>query len=201
MTTPVHTSTAVLLGGLLGLLTACTPQPLVGPPVDLKTIAQPDPVVPPPPEPPPVVVAPSAVPTPPPGWRAWIPPTQAANGDTEEGHFVTISPQAPPVEEVEPAIPMPRAPRNYTPQRSLRGPSREKQAPSRQTPQTPQGPLLAPGTSLTPAPGPQPMPAAAPIQAPLPPALPPSAYSTVGSPVQGIMGTTPATSVTFGGGR
>ncbi len=88
-------------------LTACT-APLHGPEVDLHAIATPDPV--------PQAVR--TVPQPPPGplpgagrWRAWVPPQVQPNGDTIEGHWMTVSDTPPPVETVEPAVPMPRAPK------------------------------------------------------------------------------------------
>jgi len=93
------------LGGLA--LAACS-APLQGSEADLHAIATPDPV--------PQVVR--AAPQPPPGptpvhgqFRAWVPRDVAPSGDIIEGHWLTISATPPPVEVLEPAMPMPRAPR------------------------------------------------------------------------------------------
>ena len=92
-------------------LTACS-APLQGPEADLHAIATPDPVsdvvrrVSPP--------APPSVPGPTPAqgqFRAWVPREVAPNGDITEGHWVTVSATPPAVEVVEPAQPMPRAPK------------------------------------------------------------------------------------------
>jgi len=91
------------------VLVACT-APLQGSEADLHAIATPDPV--------PQVVRP--VPKPPPGptpeqgqFRAWVPRQVSANGDIIDGHWVTVSTTPPPVEVLEPATPMPRAPKPH----------------------------------------------------------------------------------------
>ncbi len=87
---------------------ACAP--LQGPQADLTTIATPDPL--------PQAVR--TVPQPPPGptpeqghFRAWVPPQASANGDQVQGHWLVISNTPPALESLEPAQPMPRAPRAH----------------------------------------------------------------------------------------
>jgi hypothetical protein len=201
-------------------LGGCTPQPLVGPPADLETVARPDPVVAPTPPPTPAVAQPAPQPSAPLGWRAWIPPTQSPNGDREEGHWVTISPQGVTLEEIEPDKPMPRAPRTYTPNRPVR--SERRGSPSAvsspgRPPQAftpgPQGPGTA--TPLSPAPvgqPPQPLGAPshplAPFQTPATqtatptPAIPASGYSEAVQQLQRMLAVpngTPPTSSAPGG--
>ena len=100
-----HTLRLTLLA-LLALATAAC-APLQGPEVDLAAIAAPEPL-PEPPRPP----QPPSGPTPGQGaFRAWVPREVTANGDTIEGHWLTISTTPPPVETLQPDTPMPRAPK------------------------------------------------------------------------------------------
>src|SRR5712691_11461477 len=92
------------------LLVGCS-VPLQGPPADLAALATPDPI-------PPAVAR--TIPQPPPGpvlatgqFRAWVPRQTQSNGDTVDGHWQTISLTPPLVEGLEPAMPMPRAPKTH----------------------------------------------------------------------------------------
>jgi hypothetical protein len=99
--------TVVLLSSTLG---ACTPV-IHGPPATLHTIAAPDPVTPE------VQVTVVTLPTPAgptPGqgqWRAWMPTQVQPNGDITEGHWMTLSLDAPTLTVITPVHPMPRAPK------------------------------------------------------------------------------------------
>jgi hypothetical protein len=88
-------------------LTACTAA-ITGPDADLHALATPDP------SPAAVRPSPHPVPGPIPGtgrWRAWVPRQVQPTGDVTEGHWLDLSLEAPTVEVLEPATPMPRAPR------------------------------------------------------------------------------------------
>jgi hypothetical protein len=93
---------------LASIVTACAP--LQGPEVDLHAIATPDPhpqAARPSPQPPPG-------PTPEAGtFRAWVPRMVSHNGDIEEGHWIIVTTTPPVVETVEPATPLPRAPKPH----------------------------------------------------------------------------------------
>jgi hypothetical protein len=88
------------------LLSACA-GPLQGPKADLAQIAAPDPV--------PVAVPAKASLAPaladPNRWRAWVPRQVQPNGDVVEGHWMTVSLTPPKEEVLEPARPIPRAPK------------------------------------------------------------------------------------------
>jgi len=95
----------LLVSCLLGLV-GCM-KPIEGPPVDLVAIAAPDPLPTPPP-------APKPAPGPQPGagrWRAWIPRQVAPGGDVTEGTWLELSASPPVLENVEPSLPLPRAPK------------------------------------------------------------------------------------------
>src|SRR5262249_37627436 len=112
---------------------------LQGPEADLSAIAAPDPA---PPSPAPRV--PPALPAGPMlsagEFKAWVPPQVQPNGDRMGGHWLVISLTPPASETLEPAVPMPRAPKPFYGQK-----------PAPQGQQVP----LAPGTPL-PVPPPSP---------------------------------------------
>jgi hypothetical protein len=88
-------------------LTGCQ-TPLQGPEADLHAIATPDPVRQD------AHFLPKSPPGPTPDqgqFRAWVPRDVSPNGDISEGHWLIISTTPPAVEMVEPARPMPRAPK------------------------------------------------------------------------------------------
>jgi hypothetical protein len=88
-------------------LTACT-KPVQGPEATLQTIATPDPVLPA------VQVTTLTLPGPTPGtgqWRAWLPTQTHPGGETTEGHWITLSLDAPTITVVAPVKPIPRAPK------------------------------------------------------------------------------------------
>ena len=136
----------ILALGTLSLM-ACT-APLQGPEADLHAIATPDPV--------PQVVR--TVPTPPPGptpeqgqFRAWVPREVAPNGDSIEGHWITVSTTPPVVEVLEPVNPIPRAPK---PHLGATGRMERPQSPVQVQPQASgQAPVLPATPSLSGLPG------------------------------------------------
>jgi hypothetical protein len=83
---------------------ACAP--LQGSPVDLATIATPDPIA--------ELVRPALPLTPasaPGTFRAWIPRQVTPEGDITEGHWLGLTLAPPVLEGLEPDKPMPRAPK------------------------------------------------------------------------------------------
>jgi hypothetical protein len=123
-------------------LTACT-STVRGPDATLQTIATPDPVTPE------VRVTTITIPGPTPGtgqWRAWMPAQTQLNGETTEGHWVTLSLEAPTITVVEPVTRIPRAPKPVmTPKQPvIRRPAAQTPAPV-----TPQAtPVLPSGLTL-----------------------------------------------------
>jgi hypothetical protein len=129
---------ALLGGGTLLVLTAC--QPLQGPPVDLATIATPDPL----PEPVrPAYVTPASTPG---TFRAWIPRQVTPEGDVTEGHWLALTLAPPVLEGLEPEKPMPRAPKGQP----VKLPTGKGQTPALVAP----GPEL-PARALPPGPPPE----------------------------------------------
>jgi hypothetical protein len=111
-----------------GIVTACTPI-VRGPDATLQTIATPDPVTPE------VRVTTITMPGPTPGtgqWRAWMPAQTQPNGETTEGHWVTLSLEAPTLTVIEPVKPIPRAPKPVmTPKQPvIRRPAAQAPAPA-----------------------------------------------------------------------
>jgi len=97
------------IAGLLGwvlFFAGCSPL-LQGEPIDLAQVATPPVVRTPPPLPgtSPVVDVSRA------RERAWVPREVFPNGDTVEGHYLEVSPQAPDEEAIAPAVHVPRAPK------------------------------------------------------------------------------------------
>lgn len=88
-------------------LVACA-KPLEGPPIDLETVATPDPV--------PAAAVPVVLPALGPSanageWKAWVPPQVQPNGDRVEGHWIVIQRTPPAAEVLEPTPVIPRGPK------------------------------------------------------------------------------------------
>lgn len=96
--------TALTLVGITALAGGCAGR-LEGPVADLPEIAAPIP--------PPSLPKPQAWEPPPSkgGLRLWVPPHTTADGEVIEGHWVETSASPPKVEVIEPALPIPRAPK------------------------------------------------------------------------------------------
>lgn len=168
----------VLLFALLGCsvwLTAC-PGPLVGPTVDLATIATPDPV--------PAAALPLVLPRLGPSanageWKAWVPPQVQPNGDRVEGHWIVIQQTPPAAEVIEPTPVIPRAPKTQFGAKPAVRPA---------SPASPASPTPPPGQPGLPLAVPQPqmpqmhqapqMPKAPPFSMPFPPQGGPMPYAT-----------------------
>ena len=95
----------IRLSCLTLLWSACAP--LQGPPLDLETVAAPDPVPPLP------IMHPSAPQTPQASsWRAWVPRRITPAGDEVEGHWILLQQTPPAFELLAPAKGIPRVPRH-----------------------------------------------------------------------------------------
>src|SRR6266850_3301205 len=102
-----YRSTFVFLAGLA--LTSCAP--LEGPPLNLATVATPDPV---PELVRPLPVVPSEAPPTQKIFRAWIPRQVSRDGEVTDGHWQTLSLAPPVLEVIEPDKSIPRAPKYPT---------------------------------------------------------------------------------------
>lgn len=143
----------LLLAGCRGM------QP--GPTIDPVAISTPDAVLPLRPVPPPPVLPPMRPPSASDTFEAWVPARTLPSGERVEGHWVTIPLTPPAVEVLDPARPIPRAPRL---------PTAQKPQPGQRTGASPQQHQTPAPTSPPPAAGPGGM--SAPDGLALPPGFP-----------------------------
>jgi hypothetical protein len=133
----------LLLSSALG---ACTPV-IQGPPAVLHAHATPDPVTP---EVQVTTVTLPSLPGPTPArgqWRAWLPTQTLPSGETIEGHWITLSLEAPTLTVITPEKPMPRAPKPVLTQKQpvMRRPPTQAPAPPPVPPGLPPGLGQPPG--------------------------------------------------------